>query len=105
MTTTNEHVTVTQADRDAAASMGTDAFWRDYTRSGRNDGTPLVQAFARHRIEATANVEPATQALLQEARGVIGEVFANRNVTKRLSWIDRAGGILTKLDAALGERP
>lgn len=45
---------VTQADRDAAANyLISEGYWFidpfDYI-TGKMDGTPLVQAFARHRI-------------------------------------------------------
>jgi len=55
-----EQVQVTQADRDAAEALrGSPAY-----ALGFYDHTPFVQAFARHRIEATAEALEA----MREAR-------------------------------------
>ena len=57
--TEQEQVQVIQADRDAAEALrGSPAY-----ALGFYDHTPLVQAFARHRITATAEaLEAAAQA-------------------------------------------
>jgi len=53
-----EGVTVTQADREAAAAYvlenGNQQQWARFILAGSNDEGPTVQAFARHRIAATS---------------------------------------------------
>jgi hypothetical protein len=63
---------VTQADRDAAEALrGSPAY-----ALGFFDHTPLVQAFARHRIEATAEALSAMQEA-REALVTAEKVFAS----------------------------
>lgn len=74
---------VTQADRDKAADAYENQFalWggdlarqvSDLTRSGGRDDTLLVQAFARHRIEATLQSQEQIK-LLREARDVLEQL-------------------------------
>ena len=63
--TEQEQVQVTQADRDAAEALrGSPAY-----ALGFYDHTPLVQAFARHRIEATAEALEVLKAIGRKAWG------------------------------------
>lgn len=48
---------VTQADREAAAPFG--GLIEDEIRAGQHDSHPFVQAFARHRTEATEELVSA----------------------------------------------
>lgn len=66
-----DKVTVTQADREAAADHLakqplSNTLLRLRIREGKEDNHPLVQAFARHRIEATRQAEEQIK-LLREA--------------------------------------
>ncbi len=67
---------VEQCDRDAAADSfeGNGAgHIADRVRSGQHDGNPLVQAFARHRIEAlTTRAQPDRETLdaLRDSQGI-----------------------------------
>ena len=95
----NEHVTVTPADRVAAEEIGGHiASWYEFNR--RDDYEAGCLAAARFRIEATANVEPTAQALLQEARLALVKIRDGDD-----NWQITATEALAKLDAALGERP
>ena len=75
--TEQEQVQVTQADRDAAEALrGSPAY-----ALGFYDHTPLVQAFARHRIEATAEaleaMREAWEALDAATRSTNGDREVN----------------------------
>lgn len=58
---------VTQADRDAAAKYvliwAGESTQVDYLTQGRSDNSPLVQAFAAHRLETIEECERAIAAL------------------------------------------
>lgn len=79
--TDNKHaeaVEVTQADREAAvvyikvwAGPSTET---DYIVEGRSDNSPLVQAFARHRLDAL-NTRPDVEAWQHVKRGTVYEVI------------------------------
>lgn len=76
--TTNEtQVEVTQADRDAAAGYekkypAEDNPFAFEMERGDADSTPLVQAFARHRIQA----EKRNNALAVELRTTLNDALA-----------------------------
>ena len=134
----NEHVTVTQAlktfferidDRNEADDfIGWQAVAGDITQFFTSkDNRKIVLDALNTRIEATANVEPDTQALLQEAREALrpfassasewdGEPaslnveFAaydppRMNPSALVAKFRNAAEVVTKLDATLGERP
>jgi hypothetical protein len=74
MTTEQELVPVTQADRDAAADFYGPYLARPgevpvtaHMRAGKVDESPLVQAFARHRLSSQQDRE----AVLEEAARVV----------------------------------
>jgi len=103
-----EQVQVTQADRDAAEALrGSPAY-----ALGFYDHTPFVQAFARHRIEATAEaleaMREAREALGQSAHTLTGATIGKYEVDFKpaLELVVRA---LTRLTAAIakieGEQP
>lgn len=67
-----DQITVTQADRDAAADLAQYAglyptLIVDRLRDGTNDRMEIIQAFARHRIaaERTASAEPVVDRTSQ----------------------------------------
>lgn len=71
MTHTTESM-VTQADRDEAANYLRDhGYWHvdpDEFRSGEKDETPLVQAFARHRLASTRPMTEDVAGLVERLR-------------------------------------
>jgi len=56
---------VTQADREAAAPFG--GLIEQEIRDGLHDGHPLVQAFASHREQATAELVEALRPFAEAA--------------------------------------
>lgn len=51
------NIPVTQADRDAAASLAAlGSELAEMRRDGRHDGLPSVQAFTSHRLTASADI-------------------------------------------------
>jgi hypothetical protein len=88
--TEQEQVQVTQADRDAAEALrGSPAY-----ALGFYDHTPLVQTFARHRIEATAEALEA----MREAREALRAFECGQSDAPIL--INKA---LTRLTAAIAK--
>jgi hypothetical protein len=68
---TSEVVPVTQADRDAAASIMRAALIRYALSSGDCDDDPVVQAFARHRRTTEARIEELAEALSDKPDALI----------------------------------
>lgn len=109
-------VEVTQADRDEAADYLRDhGYWHvddEEFRSGAKDGTPLVQAFARHRTRATRQdgLREAMRSIVEgEKAHWLKEALKHKRPSGRRSDcavrdLERARiaqRILDKIDAAL----
>jgi len=75
---------VEQVDRDAYAreveTFG-DKEYADRIRSGQLDTLVMVQAFARHRIEATREVEAERVKLWNENRDLIASIHVEKAAT------------------------
>lgn len=92
---------VTQADREAAHSIiGTPhpTFSDDDAIFNRPDDHPYVQAFARHRLAATEQLQRENDALrdlLSDCRGYVVAVCQSGRVPVRHS----PSGIIARIDA------
>lgn len=69
----SELVPVTQADREAAATLAELPTVRDLCLSGKFDGSRRVQALARHRIASTEALEAQVKALREALEAVLRE--------------------------------
>lgn len=95
-TPNNQGAAVTQGDREAAADlmdklfagvsgMESDLDWSHTVRAGEDDEYPTVQAFARHREEATRQAGGAGAARLEAGAdpadcGNVGSVRLSRSL-------------------------
>lgn len=84
---------VTQGDREKAASMmdiqGGPNTMPSHIRMGQDDGHPVVQAFARHRLTALADAERKLEdmcASLECAAGCDEGVTKDQAYSEILSW-------------------
>jgi len=103
--TEQEQVQVTQADRDAAEALrGSPAY-----ALGFYDHTPFVQAFARHRIEATAEALEAMREAREALEHGSGYLIEDCGFEAGDEPAEQMEAALTRLTAAIakieGEQP